>query len=52
MIVAGPREPDLSTPHAGSRVLAVVGLEDGRLLANPLIEGSYGRAYAGGERGD
>ena len=36
----------------GSRVLAEVRLEDGRLLSNLMLEGNYGRAYDGGERGD
>ena len=36
----------------GGRVLASLYLEDGRSLADLLIEGNYGRAYDGGERGD
>ena len=36
----------------GGRVLANLYLEDGRSLADLLIEGNYGRAYDGGERGD
>ncbi|MDE0006303.1 MAG: excalibur calcium-binding domain-containing protein [Rhodospirillaceae bacterium] len=36
----------------GGRVLANLFLEDGRSLTNLLIEGNYGRAYDGGERGD
>ena len=36
----------------GGRVLANLFLEDGRSLTDLLIEGNYGRAYDGGERGD
>ena len=36
----------------GGRVLANLSLEDGRSLSDLLIEGNYGRAYDGGERGD
>lgn len=43
---------DVENDKYGGRVLATVNLVDGRALSDLLIEGNYGRAYDGGERGD
>ena len=43
---------DVENDKYGGRVLATVTLSDGRVLTDLLIEGNYGRAYDGGERGD
>ena len=43
---------DVENDKYGGRVLAAVYLVDGRSLSDLLIEGNYGRAYEGDERGD
>ena len=43
---------DVENDKYGGRVLAAIYLVDGRSLSDVLIEGNYGRAYEGDERGD